>query len=397
MVFDDIIIGSGLSALAVALGLPQRRRILVFAGPVDGRLVEYAHIRGVPCQYLGHGGLGNYWHGVIPSPAAVAANHADGRDFAALFAKFYPDAAKQLDPDAPALFVPRSPIRPRPHWNRLLKSRDMTIVPAMVSAVEFAGTGASVEADGRRYRAQRVWCCAGALGTARLLTHSFGESLSTGFVSDHVIISLGLVLREAGTAPVVRRGADGYVMKPLRNGEIDALLVSRPARFGFARLDGGIERRAIFGLPTKSILGRLMKAPDPGLVSEALFNKFGLFPKAARYNLYAQLRVRDAYTLEPSAERITARPEVIYEATDRVREAAASLVPSLEPSRRPDLYIPGIHLHRTIDQGAAQAAGIGVADSPLRLSDASVLDEIGSAHHSFGMMVSSWNDARTAE
>ena len=397
MVFDDIIIGSGLSALAVAIGLPTGRRILVHTGPTEGRLIEYPQMDGVPCQYLGHGGLGNYWHGVIPYPGVQGGDNESQPDFASLFAEFYPAAARQLAKSAPALFIPRSPIRPRLHWERLLKSRDLTIKPAIVSRVDLAGAGAAVTADGQRYEARRVWCCAGALETPRLLTRSFGAVLSTGHVSDHVIISLGLARRDAGIRPQLCRGPEGYFMKPVDSPDRDLLLTARPARFGFARLDGGIERRAVFGLPTKSILQRLLQAPDPGLVSEALFNKFGLFPIATLYNLYAQLRVRDCYTLEVSTAKIAVRPEIVRQATDRARQIVGNLMPQLEPSRRPELYIPGIHLHRTIDLKAAQASGIGSATSPVRIADASVLDDIGGAHHSFGMMVSSWKAARTTE
>ncbi len=397
MVFDDIIIGSGLTGLAVAIGLPTRRKTLVLGGPVDGRLVEYPQIKGVPCQYLGQGGLGNFWHGVIPTPAANPAGHIDQSDFVTLFAEFYPKAARYQDLEAPALFVPRHPIRPLPHWGRLLKSRDLTIEPAMVSTVELEGSGAVVVAEGRRYRAQRVWCCGGALGSPHILARSFGDDLLTGFASDHVIVSLGLISHDSGVTPQVYHGPEGYLIKTIETGDVEALLTVRPARFGFAILDGGIERRALFGLPTKSILGRLAKAPDPGLISEALFNKFGLFPKAAQFNVYAQLRVRDAYKIEHEIAPISVRTDVIREVTDRTREVACMLLPDLKPSRRPDLYIPGIHLHRTVDLSIAQSYGIGTRNSPLRLVDASVLNEIGSAHHSFGMMVSAWKDARNTE
>lgn len=395
MVFDDIIIGSGLSALAVAMGLPTGRSILVFGGPEVGILLNYPQTNSVPCQYLGYGGLGNYWHGVIPCIREDISNNERWQDFRSLFAEFYPVAARYLTNTAPALFIPRSPIRPKAHWERLLKSRKLTMIPAVVSRVELAGAGAAVEAGGQRYEARRVWCCAGALETPRLLTRSFGAALSTGHVSDHVIISLGLARSDARIIPQLRRGLEGYFMKPVDSPDRDLLLTARPARFGFASLDGGIERRAVFGLPTKSILRRLMKAPDPGLVSEALFNKLGLFPNAMRYNLYAQLWVRDAYTLKVSAAEITVRPEIIRQATDRVRDIVRKLLPQLEPSLRPELYIPGIHLHRTIDLEAAQASGIGSTTSPVQLADASILDNIGGAHHSFGMMVSAWKVART--
>ncbi|WP_340159492.1 hypothetical protein [uncultured Hoeflea sp.] len=394
MVFDDIIIGSGLSALAVAIGLPRGRRILVLAGPAEGRLIEYPQARGVPCQYLGHGGLGNYWHGVIPFLGDQSVESSSREDFKALLAEFYPAAAADLSVTEPALFIPRAPIRPQPHWAGLQQSRNLTLTPGSASLITLQDNGAVVEAEGERHEGRRVWCCAGALETPRLLARSLGEAMATGFVSDHVIVSLGLAPRTQEIVPNVRRGGDGYWLKPMTCPERDILMTARPARFSFARLDSGIERRAVFGLPTRSILGRLMKAPDPGLISEALFNKFGLFPQAAAYNIYAQLRVRDAYALDVANAHFTVRQEAILEATDNARQIAAKSLPGMQPSRRRELYIPGIHLHRTVDKQAALSAGILSETSPLQIADASILDDIGGAHHSFGMMLSAWKRAR---
>ncbi|MBP8235290.1 MAG: hypothetical protein KAY22_23620, partial [Rhizorhabdus sp.] len=65
--YDDIVIGSGLTALGTVLGLPAARRVLVIAGPQDGQLSHYQAGRPAPSSYLGFGGLGRYWHGVIPT------------------------------------------------------------------------------------------------------------------------------------------------------------------------------------------------------------------------------------------------------------------------------------------------------------------------------------------
>lgn len=394
MVFDDIIIGSGLSALAVAMGLPKGRRVLVFTGPAEGKLVNYPETKGVPCQYLGHGGLGNYWHGVIPFLGRDIADGSSRQDFVTLLGEFYPTVAQELTTVEPALFVPRSPIRPQPQWARLQQKRDLTLCSGSVSVITLSGTGAVVEVEGQRHEGRRVWCCAGALQTPGILARSFGSNLATGFVSDHVIVSLGLIQRTDEITPQIRRGAGGYWLKPIDSPDRDILLTARPARFSFSRLDSGIERRAIFGLPTKSVLGRLLKGPDPGLLSEALFNKFGLFPQAAAYNVYAQVRARDAYVLDKMTAGLSVRSEIIRKATDGAREVVSKLLPMMEQSRRPELYIPGIHLHRTVDVEAARSSGILSDTSALQVADASTLDDVGGAHHSFGMMVSAWQRAR---
>lgn len=56
--FDDIVIGSGLTALGTVLGLPAGRRILVLAGEASGRFSHYDARGAVPCAFDGMGGLG---------------------------------------------------------------------------------------------------------------------------------------------------------------------------------------------------------------------------------------------------------------------------------------------------------------------------------------------------
>jgi hypothetical protein len=60
MSFDEIVIGSGLSALGVVLGVPAHRRVLVIGGPASGQFVYYDRTRTKASAYLGHGGLGTY-------------------------------------------------------------------------------------------------------------------------------------------------------------------------------------------------------------------------------------------------------------------------------------------------------------------------------------------------
>ena len=66
---DDIVIGSGLAALGTVLGLlaQPERRIVVLCGPVESSFLYYDDRRTVPCAFLGEGGLGSHWHGVIPT------------------------------------------------------------------------------------------------------------------------------------------------------------------------------------------------------------------------------------------------------------------------------------------------------------------------------------------
>jgi len=401
MIYDDIVIGSGLTALATVIGLPPERRVLVVGGPVDGELRHYDDGRGVPSAYLGFGGLGRYWHGVIPTglnrnPDAIAP-----ADFATLLHHFYPrtDAAAKIG--RPWLFVPKRPIRTPAAWQRLQAARGdrLTISHALASSFASDTAAPSVTTGEGRFAGRRLWIAAGALHTPRLLAaslDSFDGVRST--VSDHSIVYVGQIDRRRHPhipAPAIERSPDGYWMPSGFSDGGRGLFTLKPARFSYRTLDYGIEQRAAFGLPTGGVIAKILKASSLGLVAEALFNKFGLFGDAERLSAYAQVLVPDAYAFDAETAALTARPAAIRAAIDEVRRTA--LWPDeLVPSARPELFVNGIHLHHSVDVAALERRGINQPGALIQVVDASVANDIGAEHHSFKLMVSAFAKARNS-
>ena len=66
MIYDHIIVGSGLAALGAAMATRPEEHVLVLAGNQEGQFNYYNSARTTPCAFDGFGGLGNAWHGVIP-------------------------------------------------------------------------------------------------------------------------------------------------------------------------------------------------------------------------------------------------------------------------------------------------------------------------------------------
>lgn len=389
MDFDDIVIGSGLAALGAVIGLERSRRVLVLGGPREGRFSHYDARGTVPSSFLGEGGLGNDWHGVIPT--GWRNNFGAGRDdgFAALFRHFYPRSDAQARLGRPWLFVPWRPIRPRFEFARLQQARGERLVLSPELAADFrAGAqGVAVNTGTGAHRARRLWIAAGALHTPALLEQSLGAGIARGRVSDHVACYIG---QADGLAPPrIERSREGAFFQAWHGSDADALYTLRPARFAFRTLDHGIEQRAVFGLPTGSAIAKITRRMSPGLLAEAFFNRFGLFPRAPRYSVYAQVLVRDAYAVDGTSLR--ADTAAIRTATDAARAQAP--FPGLRPSQRPELSIPGIHLHHSVDLDALARAGVGDPAFPVRVVDASVLREIGPEHHSFKMMLAAHDGA----
>jgi hypothetical protein len=396
MDIEDLVIGSGLAALGAVIGLEHSRSVLVLAGPDEGRHVHYDERATVPCAYLGQGGLGNDWHGVIPTGWQRNFNDASADEFSTLFARFYPRTPVRERLGQPGLFVPWRAIRPRPELARLLVERGpqrLRIVPALAERFTRVSGGVEVEAGGQRWRARRLWLAAGALHTPELVDRSIGQRVSRETASDHITCYVGM---STGAArPAVQRHRDG-LMFPARYGErAQALYTLRPAHFEFARLDHAIEARAVFGMPTGNAVAKIVRRASPGLLAEAFYNRFGLFASARAYSVMAQTPLVDGYRRTGDAARPLAALEPAFA---RAVEAVRSDLPfdGVQLSRRPDIRIPGIHLHHTLDREALQAHDLDHADSPVQVVDASTLRDIGPDHHSFKMMIGALRRARQA-
>jgi hypothetical protein len=395
MVYDDLIIGSGLTALATAYGLGPRNRVCVLAGSEQPELQWYDDTSRIPCANSGFGGLGAYWHGVIPMGASPAFFEVDRVLFDELFSRFYPQTLKSRF-GQPWLFVPYRPIRPAQHWKKLCEERkNLSIINGKVDRIERIGHIWKAYMEGGSYQTRRIWLGAGALATPALLENSLGFSGSARrSVSDHVILYLGQLNRrihQQVLSPHIERETSGVWMPASYDVTGTGLVTTKPARFSYATLDYGIEQRSAFGLPISGLLAKLCSAGSLGLISESLFNKLGLFPNADRLSAYAQIQISDAYQMNLNDSRLTPNIERIQKG---IRDFRAALQwPELECTKKPNLFIRGIHLHNSVDMKVLAKTG-ALDDGNLMVVDASGIDNIGPEHHSFRMMVRAYSLAK---
>lgn len=397
MDFDDLVIGSGLAALGAVLGLlPEGdRRVAVLCGGSENRFYYYDSRQSVPCAFLGEGGLGSHWHGVIPTGWHNNFGAASDEDFVAMFRRYYPNTEVRDRLGSPMLFVPWRAVRPAHELRRLAAThgpRRLSLIREAALQLRFNERGVTVASASGVRRAARVWIAAGALHTPALLASSLGMGAVRDHVSDHVFCYVGQV--DGQSRPAVSHCRDGVFFPATYDALATALYTLRPATFSFRRLDFGIEQRVVFGLPTGNVLAKLARRMSPGLLVEAFYNRFGLFAGAAAYSVYAQVLVRDGYRFCAEPRPLQACSKRIRIATDAARDAQPFA--GLQPSRRPEVYLPGIHLHHSLDLDALARAGVNADDSPVQVVDASALTEIGPDHHAFKMMLAAHDRARRA-
>jgi hypothetical protein len=384
MDFDHIVIGSGLAALGAALGASEKQRVLVIGNPLVGRFLFYDERGTVPCAFTGAGGLGNDWHGVIPMALRNNFGGASSEGFTKLLSYFYSGIDFEKRIHLPSLFVPWRAIRPQREFPRLaLRRPQLTIVNESVNRIRVLGQKVEVSTDAQSFYGAKVWVAAGTLHTPGLLERSFDKKFARGLVSDHCFSYIG----QASDLPAPRltHTRKGIFFPAAYTEKAEALYTLRPARFAFRQLDYGIEQRAVFGLPTGNAVAKIAKRASPGLLTEAFFNRFGLFPSSPMHSVYAQVLVRDAYDFGSEERLVRARPVTIRAATDLARQHQP--FGAITQSRLLDAFIPGIHLHHSIDRESLHAVEIDCPGSPIQIVDASTAQNIGPDHHSFKMML----------
>lgn len=394
MLFDEIVVGSGLSALGAVLGLPANRRVLVIGGPPGGQFVYYDGAHTSPCAYLGHGGLGTYWRGMISTGSQQNFAGTSALYFDRFVRRFYPNTDISERWEKPWLLWPWQPIRPKAEWRRLKAERaeQLVFVHESVSRFTPGSRDVAVHTASSAYRARRVWLCAGALHTPALLDRSMQMRVSRQFVSDHVLCYLGQIDRvRTGVAPPrVQRTKDGVWFEGRYDDQRRALYTLRPARFAFSRLDYNIVERM---RPPRHGLHNVLRSASMGLLAEVLYNRFALFPNARMQSVYAQITVPDAHRFRSSDAHLSIRGDVVQSFVDDVR-ASSVWAQEMRTSRRPDIFLPSIHLHHSVDVDALTRAGVNGPTSRVQVVDASVLRDIGADHHSFKLMVGAFQRAR---
>ena len=180
-------------------------------------------------------------------------------------------------------------------------------------------------------------------------------------------------------------------MRTLPSKSMNIQLTSKPARFDYKELDKSIEQRAAFGLPTKGMFAKLVSATSIGLLAEAAYNKLGLFPYSNLRNLWGQLHIPDAYEFTPDNSESLLTPRIKY-IEQQINTAHESLnIRDHLPTKTKSIYIPGIHLHNTINSEELNKLRF---PNGLNFVDSSILSNIGSAHPSFRIMLAAYVSAK---
>ena len=296
--------------------------------------------------------------------------------------QFYP-RLNQSDFGKDKLLVPWRPIRPSPAFHALAEAHDcLTLDKRLVTKVEDNGT-VTLD-DGTELSGLRIWLATGTLGSPKLVESLFDAPVQDRKVSDHVIGCLGQITSDDPAVAVLRklhRNRYGLIIPAFYSADGGVLYTLRPARFDFARVAEGFEKRAVFGLPTSRAVAGIAGKLSPGLVAEALFNKAGIGARSPIYSVYYQTVAKNSYGIDSIGNLSPPDQCAISAAANHARKAHP--FDDLILSNAPDLFLPGVHLHGSIT--LKERLALNTLERII-LVDPSGIDDLGPEHHSFKLM-----------
>jgi len=289
---DAIVIGSGLTALAASASLAQKPRLRMKVISTDTRNVSRPFLFGLPTYTRSEelGGLGRYWHNVVALENYAA---ADRPLLCSLIHDYYGADVTEFV-GKPYNFVPRITLRPNRKFNQArLRSH---LITGKVSRIDLERGQVRVSLEsGTRYSAKKVFLAAGCFSSADILVRS-GLAKYSSSVSDHLNGYVGTIsaddLPRYKRMPGPYRMRGGFVDSFLHDHRLNANLTFRPARGALVGADVN-QLKGIYSNSTFAIFKRLLRSGSASLILEALYNRYGIFPKSNHYNVFIQVPFPD--------------------------------------------------------------------------------------------------------
>lgn len=368
---DICIIGSGVSALGAVMGVKgndniKKANICLIADDRDR--VDY-YDSGQILRYLGFGGTGKYWHGVIPTyPLSEAKKN--------IFQFFFGDMDYIWG--RPMLFVPRSPIRPNFYIRQLIEKEEY--IRDSVNKLILADDGVYILLNsGKKVFAKSVYCAAGVIGTLGILYRSniINNEITIG---DHICGFVGFIGKDdiegiLGEEVKPIFGRKGYAVPCMFSDDGRTLFSFRPSRFEMKEVRNQLRGGPKFSVDRKKLILEIFKSKSIGRISEALSLRYGMLFSADKYSIHFQYECKEAHLLDLAKERLYPS----FKDNDVLRNVLPEVnkifgIQNIPPQK----FYYGTHLFG--------AMGLPSIPPEITIVDSTLVNSIGGGHHSFSQM-----------
>lgn len=306
--YTHIIVGAGMGALGVVEALKTKNLVndvlLIHDYFSNKHHSEKGHHK--PLETIGRGGNSSKWHGVISNYNYNIKAYKKSYQF--FLKKYYKieDGLKYLDQYS---FVPFAPIRPLKFIKSILKKDK--IVEDKILIIEEKQNHAIIHTTKASYRTKKLHLCSGTFSTLKILFDSHLIKQNKFTLSEHLVGYFGQF--ESNKTAVVSRFTSSGHYKRFHNIELknrSCYLTFRPANFKFQNLKYADLNRDFFSNKKSTIIFSLIKRMNLGLISEAIFNKFGIAININNcYNIVGHIQSKNTVSVKLTKSE---DPSIVY-------------------------------------------------------------------------------------
>jgi len=198
-------------------------------------------------------------------------------------------------------FIPFRPLRPLSYFPKKFINDKIILIEENKNDIILYGKN-------KQFRAEKVFLCTGAISTLKILNNSNLLSDKKITFSDHSIGLIGQLKTKEKIKHVIfdRKGHYKKHLKVKLNGDTNAYLSVRPAFFELKDIKKAEYFKGFYADSSINIILKLIKRFFfPGIILEALYNKFGVnFFKTNVYNILGHIDNPDSFEFDKKTNEI---------------------------------------------------------------------------------------------
>ncbi|CAM8346129.1 hypothetical protein MCERHM63_00827 [Candidatus Methylopumilus planktonicus] len=378
-IYDILIVGSGPITFGALAGIGLNQTIgMISQGKGGGynrdSLGDYSY-------RIGFGGGLDFWHGVsslelfrqhFPKKIAQAIN---------FFKSLYNETEPLPDISSNYIYVPNNKISEKNLIELIKKKNCDFLVDEALFISENDGL-IKLTCKNRVVYCKKILICAGAVGSQKLLINS-GLAKKRKVIGNHLNGYGDFNIETPKSQRQVVIGKHGH-FKIVSTGVVNDkkfMIYPRPALFDFKNPDTVKKFKSSYSRKDKFIYKYIAKSMSPGLLLEALYNRYGYWMAGDNSNQYFQIETDDIYSIDQ------------YHKIQINENRLNVFLNQLKLDHRftnvgSDSVVSGIHFYNTIDA----AANLGLItneddwNKKIIICDSSSLRSLGGCHHTFSLM-----------
>jgi len=382
-IYDIIIIGSGPSAYGILSGIPNNQYIAVISNTNQNEynkdtLGDQTHINNFG------GGL-DMWHGVSSFELFNKIKPQNIKHAIDFFKKEYDECSNYSESFINnRVYIPNKKINIG-SLKKLIEKKKCDLIVDSVKILEEQNNYIKIISENTNYYAKKVCLCAGAIGTSKIAQNS-GFGKRNKYISNH-INGYAKLNRKITTENLITTQAKNGHFKKYITGKIKNdcfMMMDRPSLFDFKNSATLQKYKTIYSRDKASIFSKILKSLSPGLVMEAVYNRYGYSFKKGLVNRYFQIECNNIYSIDKN--------ETIKINNNNLNNFVSNLKLNNQFSDASlKTIVSGIHFYNSLSSidnnvGTTLSADPTSVQKSILIADSSNIKSIGGSHHTFSIM-----------